>query len=85
MNLSELKALVREGESERVEFKRSTGQRTSAAKTVCAMLNGLGGFVIFGVATRENLSANRFPLKRWKTFLRNSVRLSRPLSPILKR
>lgn len=39
MNVRELKALVRKGESERVEFKRSTGQRTSAAKTVCAMLN----------------------------------------------
>ncbi|MHC9543045.1 MAG: helix-turn-helix domain-containing protein [Vulcanimicrobiota bacterium] len=32
-----------------MEFKKTTGQRTDGAKTVCAMLNGLGGFVVFGV------------------------------------
>ena len=49
MNLKELKAIVAKGESDRVEFKRSTGQRTDAAKAVCALANGLGGFVLFGV------------------------------------
>jgi ATP-dependent DNA helicase RecG len=48
VNLRELQALVAGGESERVEFKRSTGQRTDGARAVCAMLNGLGGFVLFG-------------------------------------
>jgi ATP-dependent DNA helicase RecG len=47
MNLRELKDLISDNESERLEFKRSIGQRTEAAKTVCAMLNGLGGFVLF--------------------------------------
>jgi len=41
-----------EGESDRLEFKKRTGQRTEAAKTVCAMLNGLGGFVLFGVTDK---------------------------------
>lgn len=45
----ELRALVKGGESQQVEFKRSTGQRTEAARTVCAMLNTRGGFVLFGV------------------------------------
>ena len=50
MNVQELRELVLDGESDRLEFKRTTGQRTEAAKTVCAMLNGrLGGFVLFGV------------------------------------
>lgn len=49
MTLAELEALVSGGESEQVEFKKTTGQRTLAAKTVCAMLNGKGGFVLFGV------------------------------------
>ena len=49
MNLHELTSIVSGGESERVEFKKSTGQRSEAAKTVCGMLNGLGGFVLFGV------------------------------------
>ena len=49
MNVDELKKLVSDGESDRLEFKRSTGQRTQAAKTACAMLNGLGGFILFGI------------------------------------
>jgi ATP-dependent DNA helicase RecG len=44
--------LVASGESERLEFKRTTGQRTEAMRTVCGMLNALGGFVLFGV--KEN-------------------------------
>lgn len=50
MNLSTLTELVAKGESEHLEFKRSTGQRSDGSKTVCAMLNGrIGGFVLFGV------------------------------------
>ena len=55
MNLKELESLVKKGESDRLEFKRSTGQRTRAAKTVCAMLNGLGGFVFFGVSDQGKI------------------------------
>jgi len=55
MNLNELKKLVGDDEDDRVEFKKSTGQRTSAAKSVCAMLNGLGGFVLFGVTDKGDL------------------------------
>jgi ATP-dependent DNA helicase RecG len=55
MTLQELKRLVAKGESNRLEFKRTTGQRTDAAKTVCAMLNGLGGFVVFGVGDKGEL------------------------------
>jgi len=54
MNVHELKELVFGGVSVRVEFKRSTGQRTEAAKTACGMLNGLGGFVLLGVTATGN-------------------------------
>lgn len=50
MTRDELTRIVAGGESDRVEFKRSTGQRSEAMKTVCAFLNGLGGYVLFGVA-----------------------------------
>ncbi len=49
MNIDELNELVRGGESDRVEFKKTTGQRSEGVRTVCAMLNGVGGFVLFGV------------------------------------
>ncbi|HEX6037417.1 MAG TPA: ATP-binding protein [Longimicrobium sp.] len=47
--LREIERVVARGESLQVEFKRTTGQRTDAAKTICGMLNASGGFVIFGV------------------------------------
>jgi ATP-dependent DNA helicase RecG len=37
------------GESETQEFKISTGQRSEAAKTLCAFLNLKGGRILFGV------------------------------------
>jgi ATP-dependent DNA helicase RecG len=49
MTRDELEEWVRLGESERQEFKATTGQRTDAAKTLCAMLNHRGGRVLFGV------------------------------------
>lgn len=42
--------MIARGESLQVEFKRTTGERTDAPKTICGMLNASGGFVIFGVA-----------------------------------
>lgn len=49
MTLDEIKQLVSAGESETLEFKATTGQRGAAARTVCAMLNTRGGYVLFGV------------------------------------
>jgi ATP-dependent DNA helicase RecG len=40
---------VAQGESETLEFKASTGQRSDGMKAACGMLNGVGGFVLFGV------------------------------------
>ncbi|HYW12445.1 MAG TPA: RNA-binding domain-containing protein [Longimicrobium sp.] len=48
--LREIERVVARGESLQVEFKRTTGQRTDAAKTICGMLNASGGFVVFGVS-----------------------------------
>lgn len=49
MTQSEIQHIVEGGESETVEFKKTTGQRRRAAETVCGMLNAQGGFVLFGV------------------------------------
>lgn len=49
MKIKELKLLVSGGESETVEFKKSTGQLRRAAETICGMLNGSGGRVLIGV------------------------------------
>lgn len=57
MTISELEALISGGESPQVELKLSTGQRSDGAKTACAMLNGSGGHVLFGVETRGGFAA----------------------------
>lgn len=49
MNLRELRRLCRTGESETLEFKRTTGELKKAMRTLCAFLNTRGGRVLFGV------------------------------------
>ena len=56
MTLEELTKLVAEGESDRVEFKGTTGQRGEACRTLCAFLNGDGGTVVFGVSRKGKLT-----------------------------
>ncbi len=55
MQLQDVEKLIQSGESETVEFKMSTGQRTTAAKTLCGMLNGTEGMVLFGVTGKANM------------------------------
>ena len=38
------------GESEQIEFKRTTGELQGAMESLCGFLNGSGGHVLFGVA-----------------------------------
>jgi len=49
MDLDQLRALVAGGESERLEFKKSTGELKEGVQSLCAFLNGKGGQVLFGV------------------------------------
>ncbi len=87
MNLKELKELVKQGESDRLEFKKSTGQRTAATKTVCAMLNGMGGFVIFGVTDKGEIKGQQVSAKTIED-LSNEIRNiepheSKPWNPLI--
>ena len=49
MTLDQLAVLVEFGESETLELKTTTGGRREATRTICAMLNQRGGYVMFGV------------------------------------
>lgn len=49
MNIETLKMLINQGESETLEFKKSTAKLHAGFETVCAFLNGLGGSVLIGV------------------------------------
>src|SRR5208282_3664063 len=49
MDLEELRQTVAEGESDRLELKKTTGDLKAGMMTLCALLNGSGGRVAFGV------------------------------------
>lgn len=49
ISMQQLEDWVRAGESETLEFKRTTGERRAASQTLCGMLNHRGGRVLFGI------------------------------------
>ena len=55
----DLANLVAQGESETLEFKKTTGERVEATKTVCAMLNHRGGVVIIGVTKEGTITGQQ--------------------------
>ena len=48
-NYEDISLLIAKGESETVEFKKSTSLMREAVETVCAFTNRRGGYLIFGV------------------------------------
>jgi len=81
VNRAELSDLARQGETERVEFKRSTGQRTDGAKTVCALLNGTGGFVLFGVSDRGEVRGQQVTAHTLEEVAQELRRIEPPAFP----
>ncbi|MBS0585739.1 MAG: putative DNA binding domain-containing protein [Verrucomicrobia bacterium] len=81
MRLEELQKLVAKGESEGLEFKKTTGQRSEAAKTVCAMLNGLGGFVLFGVSDKGEIAGQQVTAKTLEDITQELRKIEPPAFP----
>lgn len=59
MNLAALQSLVALGESETLEFKRSTAELRRAGETLCAFLNGDAGQVLVGVGPKGQLAGQQ--------------------------
>jgi len=55
MKLNELEKLIQQGESDTLEFKKSTGQLKNTGETLCAFLNNKGGIVLIGVNDRGEI------------------------------
>lgn len=64
MTLAQLKALVKRGESEVLEFKKTTGSLDGVMRTVCAFLNSdVGGTVLIGVTDDGKIMGQEVPDK----------------------
>lgn len=81
MLLEELQKLVAAGESENLEFKKTTGQRTEAAKTICALLNGLGGFLLFGISDKGEIVGQQVTAKTLEDITLELRRIEPPAFP----
>ncbi len=55
MDTQQLKLLVSQGESDSLEFKKTTAELRSAVETLCGFLNGRGGAVLIGVTAHGRI------------------------------
>ncbi|MGD9152968.1 MAG: putative DNA binding domain-containing protein [Gammaproteobacteria bacterium] len=55
MKLEDIRVLIAKGESDILEFKKSTAQLKSAGETLCAFLNNKGGVVFIGVSDKGEI------------------------------
>ena len=85
MKIEKLRQLVSQGESETLEFKKSTGQRTEAAKTLCAMLNGQGGQVLFGVTDKGEVVGQKVEAKTLEDLAQEFRRIDPQVKPSIEK
>ena len=78
MTPNQIGVLATEGESETLEFKKTTGERREAAKTMCAMVNTRGGRIVFGIT--KDLAYSGQLLDNYGLFPANCVSLTSPLN-----
>lgn len=55
MDLKELRQILRKGESDTLEFKKSTALLPSIGETLCGFLNGKGGKVLVGISSERRI------------------------------
>ena len=80
MILNEFTKLVSQGEGDRLELKKTTGQLRAGMKTVCAFLNGHGGKVLFGVNDQGKISGQTVSSKPLEDIAREVKRLDPAVS-----
>ena len=85
MRLEQVVALAASGESEKLEFKASTGRRRDAAMTVCAFLNQDGGQVLFGVTPDGVVAGQQVSRRTIEDLSAELCRIDPPASPTVKR
>lgn len=84
MNRIELEKIISFGESEVLEFKKTTGQRTEAAKTICALLNTLGGSVLFGISDKGEIIGQQATAKTLEDISLELRRIEPAIFPEIK-
>lgn len=81
MRTDDIQSIIKKGESEVLELKKSTGQLTRAAESLCAFLNGSGGMVIIGVAPEGKIVGQQITDKTLQD-IANTLRSIEPTTHI---
>lgn len=84
-SLDQVTAWAAAGESEMLEFKRTTGQRREAVRTLCAMLNHLGGRVLFGIEPDGRVAGQQVSERTLEELAQEVREIDPPVFPTVDR
>ena len=81
----QLHALAAAGESETLEFKRSTGEQRAAMHALTAMLNHRGGRVLFGVEAEGRVTGQHVSDRTLEDLAQEITQIEPPVFPGVER
>ena len=83
--MNEIVKLLKRGESETLEFKKSTAQLDKALKSICAFLNHKGGTIYFGIEENRKVVGQGVSDKTMKSISQKIRQRIKPeISPEIK-
>jgi ATP-dependent DNA helicase RecG len=85
ITLDQVESWARAGESEALEFKKTTGERREAMHTLCAMLNHRGGRVLFGVTPDGTVAGQQVSDRTIEEVAQEIQQIDPPVFPALER
>ena len=85
MKLSALQALIAAGESLTLELKKSTAEKDRACRSLCALANGHGGQVVFGVTPAGKVLGQKVTDRTLEELAQEFQGFEPPLFPQLQR
>lgn len=85
MKLASLQALIAAGESLTLELKKSTAEKDRACRSLCALANGQGGQVVFGVTPAGKVVGQKVTDRTLEELAQEFQGFEPPLFPQLQR
>ena len=85
MNLPALQTLIAAGESQTLELKKSTAEKDRACRSLCALANGQGGHVVFGVTPAGKVVGQKVTDRTLEELAQEFQGFEPPMSPQVQR